>query len=127
MDKNPIINLINTLKTLKEINIQQFGIITNFLTLGFNLIKEWLEFQREIVMKLTNDIDELMNSGFNKSIFDEKINKSDRDLKQLLKKNLEIDIKVQQILKEFQLNENDLSQKLLEFDYIVDQIKGSLN
>ncbi|MFW9969597.1 MAG: hypothetical protein ACFFDF_05300 [Candidatus Odinarchaeota archaeon] len=127
MDKNSIVNLINALKILKEINLQQFGIITNFLTLGFNLTKEWLEFQRKIVKKLTNNVEELMKSVSNKSILDENFNKSEGDLKQLLKKNLEIDIKVQQILKEFQLNENDLSQKLLEFDYIVDQIKGSLN
>ena len=68
-----------------------------------------------------------MKNTSTKNSFEEYIKKSDKDLKQSLQKNLEIDEKVQQILKEFQLNENDLSQKLLEFEYIVDEIKGLKN
>lgn len=126
MDKKTVLDLINALQKLKNLNFQQNRSVKKYLVLISNLAIEWFQSHQQILMKISKDMNELMKHISNKPYFEEYIQKSDKELKQALQKYMGNNIKVLGILKEFQLNENGLGQKELEFEYLLNEIKDSL-
>ena len=126
MNDKTALDLIRALQTLKDLNFQQVSSVKKYLVLISNLAIEWFQSHQQILMKISNDMNELMKHISNKPYFEEYIQKSDKELKQALQKYMENNKKVLEILKEFQLTENGLGQKELEFKYLLNEIKDSL-
>lgn len=127
MNKKTTVDLINTLKTLKDMNLQQFRIMRNYLELNSKLTKEWSQLHNQILMKITNEINEFMRNILKQKAFEAYLKSSYGELKNSFQKFIELEKKVQQFLKDFQLSENALSQEYFEFDYILDEIKDTLD
>ena len=127
MNKKTTVDLINTLKTLKDMNLQQFRIMRNYLELNSKLTKEWSQLHNQILMKITNEINEFMRNILKQKAFEAYLKSSYGELENSFQKFIELEKKVQQFLKDFQLSENALSQEYFEFDYILDEIKDTLD
>ncbi|MCK4380948.1 MAG: hypothetical protein KAW51_07380 [Candidatus Lokiarchaeota archaeon] len=126
MSKKSTVDLINALKTLKNMNLQQFKIIRNYLELNSKLTKEWFQCHNQILIKITNDINEFMKNILKQNAFEAYLRSSYEEREIPLQKFIELEKRAQQVLKDFQLSKNALSQEFFEFDYILDEIKDSL-
>lgn len=126
MNKEIILDLINALKTLKNIFFRQ-----NELMLKDSMLKSEIEMKRLIYQhkrfkKITNDINSLMNKLLARDEFEKYLRKSNKIFKRLLieeKKNTTL---VKKANEESLLMIRELQEKLMDFDYILDEIKDSL-
>lgn len=126
MDKEIVLSVINALKTLKDIFFRQNELILQSLILQNDIEMKRLIYQHKRFKKITNDIDFLMEKVLFQDEFEKYLSKSNRIIRRLLKEEKKNNELVKKIYEESLLMHKDLQEKLLDFDYILDEIVNSL-
>ncbi|KKM89148.1 hypothetical protein LCGC14_1251580 [marine sediment metagenome] len=126
LDKERVLSLTNALRTLKEISLKQNDLILRYLYTEIGIKQKKVEHHENRFKKITKDINFLMEESLDKIKFSEYLINSDKENKKILSENKEI-IKLMELRgNEFELENKDLKEKLIEFDYILKEIEDHL-
>ncbi len=111
MKKEIVLSLINALRTLNKVTSQKDEILRNHSLFFSNLISKWFNSHNRLLTVIINEIS-LKDTG--------------EELKKLVEEGLELEKKIHIYVEELQLDQKDLREKELEFDFILKEIKKEL-
>ncbi len=126
MNKEIVLSLINALKTLKNIMINHNKTFRDYLDVRSMFMMNRILYQGERFKKITEDINLLMKKALRQKDFESYLENSNKMLRDLLKREESLNVQVQKALGDFQLSLNELKNKLVDFDSLLDEINNSL-
>ena len=126
MNKEIVLSLINALKTLKNIMINHNKTFRDYLDVRSMFMMNRILFQGERFKKITEDINLLMKKALPQKDFESSLENSNKMLRDLLKKEESLNEQVEKAIKTFQLSLNELKDRILDFDSLLDEINNSL-
>ena len=126
MNKESVLSLINALKTLKNIMINHNKTFRDYLDVRSMFMMNRILFQGERFKKITEDINLLMKKALPQKDFESYLENSNKMLRDLLKKEESLNEQVEKAIKTFQLSLNELKDRILDFDSLLDEINNSL-
>ena len=126
MNKEIVLSLINALKTLKNIMINHNKTFRDYLDVRSMFMMNRILFQGERFKKITEDINLLMKKALPQKDFESYLEDSNKMLRDLLKKEESLNEQVEKAIKTFQLSLNELKDRILDFDSLLDEINNSL-
>lgn len=126
MDKEIILSLNNALKTLKDIFVRQDELILTQLMTFYEMEKQRAEIFHNRLAKITNEIGTLMKNTFSKDEYISHLIESNKLFKEILEKEQNLTNQIESVNKDLQLKSKDLKDKIIDFDYILDEIAEKL-
>ena len=126
MNKEIVLSLINALKTLKNIMINHNKTFRDYLDVRSMFMMNRILYQGERFKKITEDINLLMKKTLSQKDFESYLENSNKMLRDLLKREESINEKVEKAIGDFQSSLNELKDKILDFDSLLDEINNSL-
>ncbi|GAH50267.1 unnamed protein product [marine sediment metagenome] len=126
MNKEIVLSLINALKTLKNIMINHNKPFRDYLDVRSMFMMNRILYQGERFKKITEDINLLMKKALRQKDFESYLENSNKMLRDLLKREESLNVQIQKALGDFQLSLNELKNKLVDFDSLLDEINNSL-
>jgi len=126
MNKEIVLSLINALKTLKNIMINHNKTFRDYLNVRSMFVMNRILYQGERFQKITEDINLLMEKALSQKDFKSYLENSNKMLRDLLKREESINEKVEKVIGDFQSSLNELKDKILDFDSLLDEINNSL-
>jgi len=126
MNKESVLSLINALKTLKNIMIYHNKTFRDYLDVRSMFMMNRILYQGERFKKITEDINLLMKKALPQKDFESYLENSNKMLRDLLKKEESLNERVEKALGAFQLSLNELKDRILDFDSLLDEINNSL-
>jgi len=126
MNKEIVLSLINALKTLKNIMINHNKTFRDYLDVRSMFMMNRILYQGERFKKITEDINLLMKKALRQKDFESYLENSNKMLRDLLKREESLNDKVEKAIGAFQLSLNELKDRILDFDSLLDEIINSL-
>jgi len=126
MNKEIVLSLINALKTLKNIMINHNKTFRDYLDVRSMFVMNRILYQGERFQKITEDINLMMKKALSQKDFESYIENSNKMLRDLLKREESLNEKVEKAIGDFQSSLNELKDKILDFDSLLDEINNSL-
>ena len=126
MNKEIVLSLINALKTLKNIMINYNKTFGEYLDVRSMFMMNRILYQGERLKKITEDINLLMKKALRQKDFESYLDNSNKILRDLLKREEYINEQVKKAIGDFQLSLNELKDRILDFDSLLDEISNSL-
>ena len=126
MNKEIVLSLINALKTLKNIMINHNKTFSDYLDVRSMFMMNRILYQGERFKKITEDINLLMKKALRQKDFESYLENSNKMLRDLLKREEYINEQVKKAIGDFQLSLNELKDRILDFDSLLDEINNSL-
>ena len=126
MDKEITLDLINALKTLKDITLRQNEIIRDYLDIQSKLTIKQFQYQHNRFTNITRDINSLMAIKLNRIELTKYYIDSNAEINELYQEWNEINKELKKIVEEFKLSHKDLQEKIMDFDYILEEIENKL-
>ncbi len=126
MNKESVLSLINGLKTLKNIMINHNKTFRDYLDVRSMFMMNRILYQEERFKKITEDINLLMKKALPQKDFESYLENSNKMLRDLLKKEESLNERVEKAIGAFQLSLNELKDRILDFDSLLDEINNSL-
>ena len=126
MNKEIVLSLINALKTLKNIMINYNKTFGEYLDVRSMFMMNRILYQGERLKKITEDINLLMKKALRQKDFESYLENSNKMLRDLLKREEYINEQVKKAIGDFQLSLNELKDRILDFDSLLDEINNSL-
>ena len=126
MNKEIILSLINALKTLKNIMINHNKTFRDYLDVRSMSMINRILYQGEKFKKITEEINLLMKKALSQKDFGSYLENSNKMLRDLLKREESVNEKVEKAVGDFQSSLNQLKNKILDFDSLLDEINNSL-
>ena len=126
MNKEIVLSLINALKTLKNIMINHNKTFRDYLDVRSMFMMNRILYQGERFKKITEDINLLMKKALRQKDFESYLENSNKMLRDLLKREEYINEQVKKAIGDFQLSLNELKDRILDFDSLLDEINNSL-
>ena len=126
MNKEIVLSLINALKTLKNIMINYNKTFGEYLDVRSMFMMNRILYQGERFKKITEDINLLMKKALRQKDFESYLENSNKMLRDLLKREEYINEQVKKAIGDFQLSLNELKDRILDFDSLLDEINNSL-
>ncbi len=126
MNKEIVLSLINALKTLKNIMINHNKTFRDYLDVRSMFMMNRILYQGERFKKITEDINLLMKKALRQKDFESYLENSNKMLRDLLKREESLNDKVEKAIGAFQLSLNELKDRILDFDSLLDEINNSL-
>ena len=126
MNKEIVLSLINALKTLKNIMINHNKTFRDYLDVRSMFMMNRILYQGERFKKITEDINLLMKKALRQKDFESYLENSNKMLRDLLKREESLNDKVEKAIGDFQLSLNELKDRILDFDSLLDEINNSL-
>jgi len=126
MNKEIVLSLINALKTLKNIMINHNKTFRDYLDVRSMFMMNRILYQGERFQKITEDINLLMKKALRQKDFESYLENSNKILRDLLKREESLNDKVEKAIGTFQLSLNELKDRILDFDSLLDEINNSL-
>ena len=126
MNKEIVLSLINALKTLKNIMINHNKTFRDYLDVRSMFMMNRILYQGERFKKITEDINLLMKKALSQKDFESYLENSNKMLRDLLKSKESLNEKVEKAIGDFQLSLNELKDRILDFDSLLDEINNSL-
>ena len=126
MNKEIVLSLINALKTLKNIMINHNKTFRDYLDVRSMFMMNRILYQGERFKKITEDINLLMKKALCQKDFESYLENSNKMLRDLLKREESLNDKVEKAIGAFQLSLNELKDRILDFDSLLDEINNSL-
>jgi len=126
MNKEIVLSLINALKTLKNIMINHNKTFRDYLDVRSMFMMNRILYQGERFQKITEDINLLMKKALSQKDFESYLENSNKMLRDLLKSKESLNEKVEKAIGDFQLSLNELKDRILDFDSLLDEINNSL-
>ena len=126
MNKEIVLSLINALKTLKNIMINHNKTFRDYLDVRSMFMMNRILYQGERFKKITEDINLLMKKTLPQKDFESYLENSNKMLRDLLKKEESLNEQAEKAIKTFQLSLNELKDRILDFDTLLDEINNSL-
>ena len=83
-------------------------------------------YQGERFKKITEDINSLMKKALSQKDFGSYLENSNKMLRDLLKRQESLNVQVEKAIGDFQSSLNELKNKILDFDSLLDEINNSL-
>ena len=124
--KEIVLSLINALKTLKNIMINHNKTFRDYLDVRSMFMMNRILYQGERFQKITEDINLLMKKALRQKDFESYLENSNKILRDLLKREESLNDKVEKAIGAFQLSLNELKDRILDFDSLLDEINNSL-
>ena len=126
MNKEIVLSLINALKTLKNIMINHNKTFRDYLDVRSMFMMNRILYQGERFKKITEDINLLMKKALRQKDFESYLENSNKMLRDLLKREESLNEQVEKAIGDFQLSLNELKDRILDFDSLLDEINNSL-
>ena len=126
MNKEIVLSLINALKTLKNIMINHNKTFRDYLDVRSMFMMNRILYQGERFKKITEDINLLMKTALRQKDFESYLENSNKILRDLLKREESLNEQVDEAIGAFQLSLNELKDRILDFDSLLDEINKSL-
>jgi len=126
MNKEIVLSLINALKTLKNIMINHNKTFRDYLDVRSMFMMNRILYQGERFKKITEDINLLMKKALRQKDFESYLENSNKMLRDLLKREEYLNEQVKKAIGDFQLSLNELKDRILDFDSLLDEINNSL-
>ena len=126
MNKEIVLSLINALKTLKNIMINHNKTFSDYLDVRSMFMMNRILYQGERFKKITEDINLLMKKALRQKDFESYLENSNKMLRDLLKREESLNEQVEKAIGDFQLSLNELKDRILDFDSLLDEINNSL-
>ncbi len=126
MNKEIVLSLINALKTLKNIMINHNKTFRDYLDVRSMFMMNRILYQGERFKKITEDINLLMKKALRQKDFESYLENSNKMLRDLLKREESLNVQVEKAIGDFQLSLNELKDRILDFDSLLDEINNSL-
>jgi len=126
MNKEIVLSLINALKTLKNIMINHNKTFRDYLDVRSMFMMNRILYQGERFKKITEDINLLMKKALRQKDFESYLENSNKILRDLLKREESLNEQVDEAIGAFQLSLNELKDRILDFDSLLDEINKSL-
>ena len=126
MNKEIVLSLINALKTLKNIMINHNKTFRDYLDVRSMFMMNRILYQGERFQKITEDINLLMEKALSQKDFKSYLENSNKMLRDLLKREESLNDKVEKAIGAFQLSLNELKDRIVDFDSLLDEINNSL-
>lgn len=126
MNKEIVLSLINALKTLKNITINHNKTFRDLLDVRSMFMMNRIIYQGERLKKITEDINLLMKKALRQKDFESYLENSNKMLRDLLKREEYLNEQFKKAIGDFQLSLNELKDRILDFDSLLDEINNSL-
>ncbi len=126
MNKEIVLSLINALKTLKNIMINHNKTFRDCLDVRSMFVMNRILYQGERFQKITEDINLMMKKALSQKDFESYLENSNKMLRDLLKRQESLNVQVEKAIGDFQSSLNELKNKILDFDSLLDEINNSL-
>jgi hypothetical protein len=126
MNKEIVLSLINALKTLKNILINHNKTFWDYVDVRSMFMMNIILYQGERLKKITEDINLLMKKALSQKDFESYLENSNKILRDLLKREEYINEQVKKAIVDFQLSHNELKDRTLDLDSLLDEISNSL-
>ena len=126
MNKEIVLSLINALKTLKSIMIDHNKTFRDYLDVRSLFMMNRILYQGERFKKITEDINLLMKKALRQKDFESYLENSNKMLRDLLKREESLNERGEKAIGAFQLSLNELKDRILDFDSLLDEINNSL-
>ena len=126
MNKEIVLSLINALKTLKNIMINHNKTFRDYLDVRSMFMMNRILYQGERFKKITEDINLLMKKALRQKDFESYLENSNKMLRDLLKREESLNDKVEKAIGAFQLSLNELKDRIVDFNSLLDEINNSL-
>jgi len=126
MNKEIVLSLINALKTLKNIMINHNKTFRDYLDVRSMFMMNRILYQGERFKKITEDINLLMKKAIRQKDFESYLENSNKMLRDLLKREESLNVQVEKAIGDFQSSLNELKNKLLDLDSLLDDLKEKL-
>ncbi|MBA7530672.1 hypothetical protein ES705_22881 [subsurface metagenome] len=126
MNKEISLSLINGLKTLKNVMINHNQTFRDYLDVRSMFMMNRILYQGERFKKITEDINLMMKKALSQKDFKSYLENSNKMLRDLLKMEESLNEKVEKAIGDFQSSLNELKDKILDFDSLLDEINNSL-
>ncbi len=126
MNKEIVLSLINALKTLKNIMINHNKTFRDYLDVRSMFMMNRILYQGERFKKITEDINLLMKKALRQKDFESYLDNSNKMLRDLLKREESLNVRVEKAIGAFQLSLNELKDRILDLDSLLDEINNSL-
>jgi len=126
MNKEIVLSLINALKTLKNIMINHNKTFRDYLDVRSMFMMNRILYQGERFKKITEDINLLMKKANRQKDFESYLENSNKMLRDLLKREESLNVQVEKAIGDFQSSLNELKNKLLDLDSLLDDLKEKL-
>jgi hypothetical protein len=126
MNKEIVLSLINALKTLKNITINHNKTFGEYIDVRSMFMMNRIIYQGERLKKITEDINLLMKKALRQKDFESYLENSNKMLRDLLKREEYLNEQVKKAIGDFQLSLNELKNRILDFDSLLDEINNSL-
>ena len=126
MNKESVLSLINGLKTLKNIMINHNKTFRDYLDVRSLFMMNRILYQGERFKKITEDINLLMKKALRQKDFESYLENSNKMLRDLLKREESLNERGEKAIGAFQLSLNELKDRILDFDSLLDEINNSL-
>ncbi|MBA7541316.1 hypothetical protein ES705_33627 [subsurface metagenome] len=126
MNKEIVLSLINALKTLKNIMINHNKTFRDYLDVRSMFMMNRILYQGERLKKITEDINLLMKKALRQKDFESYLENSNKMLRDLLKREEYLNEQFKKAIGDFQLSLNELKERILDFDSLLDEINNSL-
>ncbi|MBA7520594.1 hypothetical protein ES705_12690 [subsurface metagenome] len=92
----------------------------------YEMEKQRTEIFHNRLAKITNEIGTLMKNTFSKDEYISHMTESNKLFKEILEKEQNLTNQIESVNKELQLKSKDLKDKIIDFDYILDEIAEKL-
>jgi hypothetical protein len=126
MNKEIVLSLINALKTLKNILINHNKTFWDYVDVRSMFMMNIILYQGERLKKITEDINLLMKKALSQKDFESYLENSNKILRDLLKREEYINEQVKKAIVDFQLSHNELKDRTLDLNSLLDEISNSL-